>query len=168
MTITARFVDHWAGQYPVDADREILEVVGPRVVERGAFDRTDVLIVGRWKSVRSTGYLARNSDDFIEQVTSTALTAPDDIKHLVLTLLDGVGVPMAGAMLTACFPRRFTVIDVRAVATLRAVGLVAPDVWPDYVGYVSTCQSVANRIGRDLRTLDRALYTANGRIGTVS
>ena len=117
MTISAQFVDHWASRYPADADREVLEVVGPRVAERGAFDRTDLLVVGRWKSVRSTGYLARNGDDFIEQVTSSALNAHDDIKHLILTLLDGVGVPMASAMLTACFPDRFTVIDVRAIAT---------------------------------------------------
>jgi hypothetical protein len=163
MTITAQFIDSWALRYPVEADREILEVVGPRVVERRAFDRADLLTVGRWKSVRSSGYLSRNTDTFIEQVTSTSLRAPDDIKHLVLTLLEGVGVPMASAMLTACFPNRFTVIDVRALATLRALGIITPGVTPDYVSYVATCRSIADETSRDLRTLDRALYSANGR-----
>lgn len=163
MGITLAYVTAWANRYPKDKDLKVFEL-GPGVVDRGFFTREEVLTVGGWKSSRSTGYLDRNTDQHIEDVTSTALQAPDSIKHLVLTLLQGVRVPMASAMLTVCYPDRFTIRDVRALRTLRAHGVVAAGVTPEYVSYVDLCRSIARDLGIDLRTLDRAFYMANGKV----
>jgi hypothetical protein len=108
---------------------------------------------------RATAYLEKNSDSMIATVTRTALAAPELIKHRVLTILSGVGVPMASALLTIWNPDEFTVIDVRAISTWRAAGhLRSGNDWPPYLEYVDLCRRLAADSAPDLRSLDRALW----------
>jgi hypothetical protein len=100
--------------------------------------------------------MGRNCDEDIEDVTRLALAAPERLRHRVLDLLGGVGVPVASALLTVCQPTRFTVIDYRAIETLQAHGEL--DGWPSYPDYLQVCRALADRVGTDLRTLDRALW----------
>ncbi|OBH86158.1 hypothetical protein A5680_06090 [Mycobacterium sp. E2989] len=144
----------------------MLNVVGPRVRERGCYDRVDLLTVGRWKAVRVLPRLDSNADEMIHDVTSTALAAPEPIQHLILTLLKGVQVPMASSLLMAWQPDVHTVMDVRAVKSLAAHGEIAdpaPKLYPPYMQYLKVCRSIAERCGRNLRSVDRALYQAKGR-----
>lgn len=164
--IDAGWVDRWAGCYNVPADDEVLTRVGARVRERGCYDREDFIAVGRWKSPRATSWMASNTDDMIRDVTATALAAPLPIQHLILTLLRGVAVPMASSLLMVWRPDVHTVIDVRAVKSLVRNGEMpdpAPDKYPPYVGYLTVCRAISDRCGRDLRSVDRALYAADGR-----
>lgn len=156
--IDAEFVARWSGKYPLDRrERDLLDVVGPAVADRGYFRRDDLIAVGRWKSARAVGRLDANPDDDIEDITRAALAAPDRLKHRLLHLLSGVRTPMASALLTVWNPARFTVVDYRAIETLRACGeLDGPD--PLYQPYVALCRTVSARVGTDLRTLDRALW----------
>lgn len=163
--IDESFVNRWAPQYNSEYDSAIFAEVTPRLRERHAYDRTDLLIVGKWKARgRALGRLDRNSDEDIAYLTAAAFDAPDTIGYRLLTLLSGVGVPMASALLTVWDPDRYTVIDYRALATLRQEAeLGATD--PDYPTYLRICRDLAARCGCDLRTLDRALWAAN-RSGT--
>ena len=123
------------------------------------------MAVGQWKSPRAKRSLESNSDDMIHDITATAFTAPLPIQHRILTLLSGVEVPMASALLMVWQPEEHTVIDVRAVASLVALGEIpdpAPKKYPPYMGYLAVCKAIAQRVGCDLRRLDRALYGANG------
>lgn len=156
--IDADYIDRWAGEYSRAYDEEVFTAVRRRVVERGAYDRVDFLTVGRWKARgRTAPMLERNSDDDISEITRCGLAASDAVGYRVLTLLAGVWVPTASALLTVADPDRFTVIDFRALNSLRRHGeLSGPD--PDYPTYVRLCRRLADRCRRGLRELDRALW----------
>lgn len=160
MTINRDFVDSWAGNYPTGYDDQVFKVIGPAVAKRGFYDHAELMQVGKWKANRVTGYLKRNSAEDVREISRLALAAPDHLKHRVLSLLEGVKTPMASALLTVWSPDAFTVIDVRAVDTLKANREV--EGWPRYVEYLRICRRLAESCGTDLRTLDRALYRANG------
>lgn len=164
--IDASWIDRWADQYSASFDDDVLHRVGPKVREQGYFDRDSFLAVGRWKSRRATSQMTSNTDEMIHDVTATALAAPLPIQHLVLDILRGVAVPMASALLTVWNPEQHTVIDVRAVNSLVTHGEIpnpAPRKYPPYIRYLTVCKDLARRCNRDLRTVDRALYEANGR-----
>ena len=159
--IDAAWIDFWSAMYPVAEDARVLNEVGPRVRERGYYDRSDLIEVGNWKSQRVGPLLRSNTDAMIADITRTAFAAPLSIQHSILTLLHGVGVPMASALLMVWRPEVHTVIDVRALATLRACGEIDTAKMA-YVDYLATCKSISQRSNRDLRTVDRALFQANG------
>ena len=157
--IDRRFIDVWSAKYHYPGEDHLFSVTGAAVRARGEYTRDELLQVGRWKSARATSSLAKNSDELVAAVTRTALAAPTLIKHRVLTILSGVGVPVASALLTIWKPEEFTVIDVRAISTLRAAGLLQPGAdLPPYVLYLDLCRRLAMDNGADLRSLDRALW----------
>lgn len=166
--IDAEFVARWSGAYPLNQDeRDLLDVTRPAVAARGYFRREDLIAVGRWKSPRSVTRLQANPDDDIEDITRVALAAPDRLKHRLLHPLRGVHTPVASALLTVWAPDRFTVVDFRAIETLRACGeLTGPE--PLYPAYVELCRTISERVGTDLRTLDRALWTWSKKRGGSS
>ncbi|HTV57102.1 MAG TPA: hypothetical protein VMI06_19575, partial [Terriglobia bacterium] len=67
--------------------------------------------------------------------------------------LAGVGVKMASAILTAIDPKRYTVLDYRA---LEALGTKNSDNVDLYISYVKACRSMAAQHGVCLRDFDRA------------
>jgi hypothetical protein len=156
--IDAEFVRRWSDRYKTPPlEQRLLNDVGPAVAARGYYHRQEFLDVGRWKSSRSKPYLNRNRDEDIEDITRLALAAPERLRHRILDLLAGVGIPMASALLAVADTSRFTVIDFRAIETLRAHGELASK-RPSYTEYLAVCHTVADRVRTDLRTLDRALW----------
>jgi hypothetical protein len=88
---------------------------------------------------------------------------------MVLTLIPGAAGAGASALLTAHDPARYTVMDVRTIRSLTALkrwhevrGTRASCLWwPDYL---ATCRDIAARTSRSLRSVDRALWSARGRV----
>lgn len=118
------FVGCWSERYRIDdRERELFDVLGPRVAERGK-------------------HLAGNDPADVEDLTRMGLAAPPRLKHRVLDLLAGVGLPMASALLTVWNQADFTIIDVRALETLRAHGALA-DGRTRYVTYLDRCRTIA-------------------------
>ena len=138
MTIDAEWIKRWSEHYQDTYDDSVLTVVGPQVRQRGFYDRADLLAVGAWKLRRSYWpkhkiELESNTEELIRDITSTALTAPLPIQHRVLTLLHGVAVPLASALLMVWNPKEHTVIDVRARNSLVAHEEIpdpAPNTYP--------------------------------------
>jgi hypothetical protein len=174
MTINAAWIDYWAARYLAGNegyDDKVLNEVGPRVRERGCYNRADLLMVGRWKTARVLPNLNSNTDDMIRDITSTVLGAPEPIRYRVLTLLHGVQVPMASSLLMVWQPDLHTVIDVRAVHSLvanREIPSPVPQPYPPYMDYLEVYRKISQHRGRSLRTVDRALYQANGATGMMS
>ena len=163
------WLDYWSTPplYPAGKDDDILNNVGPWVRERNYYDLERFLRVGKWKSRRVQGWMARNTDEEVRDITRMALAAPLKYQHRILTLLHGVRVPMASSLLMAWNPDVHTVIDVRAVTSLVAHEEIAdpgPGNYPPYMDYLDVCQAISRRCGRSLRVVDRALYAANGAI----
>jgi hypothetical protein len=101
-----------------------------------------------------------------------ALIAPGDVLPLKCLIgsrggIFGFGPAMGSAVLAACRPETFTVADVRALTTLRAIGYVPPGPstfrLSDWEPYVRICRRIATRCERSLREVDQALWAANGR-----
>ena len=77
------------------------------------------MVVCRWKSPRSSGRAAKNSPTAIGQQTRIAFATDDEAERMrALIALAGVGVPVASTLLHFAFPRRFPILDWRALETL--------------------------------------------------
>lgn len=159
MRITAAFVVEWAGRYVSNmgsVEPELFETLGPGVAARGFYEPEELAKVARWKTPRSQRKIQQNEPDDVRDVTSMAFSAPERLQHRVLTMLDGVRVATATALLTVAFPDRHTVIDFRSTEALHLLG--EWDGAGGYVAYLRVCRRLANELEVDLRTLDRALW----------
>jgi hypothetical protein len=156
----------WAGKFDAaattDASRthdDLVErEVGPRVRAAGFATRDDLLALCRWKSPRALPRCAANSPDYVEAVTRAAFGSTHErVRVEALTLLDGVGWPMASVLLHFGHPDPYPILDVRAFA---ALGQPLPAVhgfdvwWP----YVERSRALAEQYRVDMRTLDKALW----------
>src|SRR5262245_6746214 len=94
-----RFPKHqiakWASQYSIDYDKDV-EALAPQIHERGYFLKPEFETFCRWKTPRSQKRVASNPADYIEAVTQTALSTPNErLRIEVLLLLSGVRWPTA-------------------------------------------------------------------------
>jgi hypothetical protein len=76
--------------------------------------------------------------------------------------LSGVGMAIGSTALTAHDPTRFTVYDDRASKSLLVLGYLTR--WGYWVPYLNACRALARETDHDLRTVDRALFMAKGRL----
>src|SRR6185295_13433294 len=86
-----------------------------RVVrQRGHLTKPEFLAICRWKSPRATRHYMKNSPARIRRQSAMAFASRSErARFEALTALDGVGTPMASAILTLTNPRRYGVIDIR-------------------------------------------------------
>lgn len=122
MHIDKSFVLTWAELYEQhmgSTEPRLLDEVGPTAAARGHYEPEELTAVARWKTPRSGPGIAANSGSDIRQITAIAFAAPEPLRHRALTLLSGVGVPTATALLAVAFPDRHTIIDVRSTESLR-------------------------------------------------
>lgn len=138
-----------------------MENAGKNIVN-GSGTRNDANTIYRWKSRRRMDLFRRNSDAEVAQALKDAIGARSVRKALdALTQLEGVGVKMASAILTALFPNRYTVLDVRA---LEAFGLGNGDSVRLYLLYLRACRNMARKYGVELRDFDRANWWWSAKI----
>jgi hypothetical protein len=135
-----------------ERDQE-MEDAGRRIAN-GPVRRSDLETIYRWKSARRIALFRKNTDLQIELALEEAIKRAD-IKQAICSLarLDGVGVKMASAILTAIDPERYTVLDFRA---LEALGARNSDDVDLYVLYVEACRNMAKQYGVKMRDFDRA------------
>jgi hypothetical protein len=147
----------WADRYSYAPDAEI-EKIGSSARARGYLKRDDFLELCRWKTPRSQPRCAANSEEFVREVTRTALgTRNDELKIRVLSLLDGVSWPTASVILHFCDEDRYPILDVRA---LWSVGFRRPPPYTFSLWWQYTCfvREVSDRTGLSMRAIDRALW----------
>jgi hypothetical protein len=184
MELTSEVVERAIREgYEVSWDSALFsETFREPIRSRGCMTSHELQAVGRWKAVRATGRMKKASDADVRLVTAAAFSQSDPgLANWTLRYLSGVGAPMASAVLTVFDDARYTVIDVRAMATLRSIdlaslGMAGPD-WLKmkyasesssiYGEYVALCQQLAQKMGVSLRDLDRALWALNGSAAVV-
>jgi hypothetical protein len=97
-----------------------LTVIAPRVKETGYLRRDDFLAICRWKSPRPTRYYEYNREDFIEATTRIAFsTSNEQLRVQVLTLLRGVKLRVASAILHVAHKDRYPILVRRALWSLH-------------------------------------------------
>ncbi len=143
--------------YPKD-DRDCL-AAGAAARERGHYSRAELILICAWKTERSKGRVAANSETAVELATSRAFRAGGDERRRLesLTGLAGVGVPTASALLYFAFPDDYPILDVRA---LESLGQQARTAYPAsyWIEYLLACRRIAAEAAVPIRTLDKALW----------
>ena len=171
------FVERWAGQFDAEfppkyrqGETQLKAWLQARFREgRPYLDKPHFVDIARWKSSLPLRHYESNDDDLVQQVTALAFAARrDDLRLRLLTLLNGVGVPVASTILHFAFPDKYPIMDVRAVTTLTHLDLwTRPGpVQPGFTGFSVADWQVYTRLMRDhakrldvtLRELDKALW----------
>jgi hypothetical protein len=126
-----------------------------------------------WKFVamphrRARADRAIGDDQAIVDITAAARRCADDGAALrVVRTLGGVGSALGSAALMVMDPMRWTVLDIRALKSIRAIGYrnvpTRPQAIATWPPYLNACRDLAARTGASLRTVDRALFAASGR-----
>jgi hypothetical protein len=139
-----------------DEDEKMLEA-GKNIVG-GRYTRENLKTIFLWKTNgRGQSRLVRNTDAEIEDALRLADNAKTERAAIgVLCGLDGVGVPVASAIMTAVKPEVFTVIDFRALESLDVTSYtMGVDL---YLAYLQACRKLSSQNQVSLRVLDRALW----------
>jgi len=141
------------------------------VRQRGYLTKREFLEICRWKSPRVIRLCEKNSPDRIRRHSATALASRSErIRFDSLTALNGVGAPMASAILTLTNPRRYGVLDIRVWQLLYELGSVTTK--PGGVGfhfdnwhhYLMTLRYHAKALGVFVRTVEYSLYLCHQRV----
>lgn len=130
----------------------------PKIKSQGFLSKDDLRLVARWKAPRSAGHVEKNAEQYVIEITSTALSATGERARIeILTLLSGVGWPTASVILHFFHREPYPIIDFRALWTLS---LEVPTQYSfDYWWrYVSFCRRLAGKARLTMRELDKALW----------
>lgn len=142
-------------QYGKSQDKNALES-GGRLRKRYRYE--DLEVVLRWKTARVVSRFRKDKDD--EEILE-ALKVAKNAKHertaiAVLCGLRWINIPMASAVMTCLSPKRYTVIDFRALGSLNAQKYsLSIDL---YLQYLDFCIKTARAYRIPLRDYDRALW----------
>ena len=159
----------WSSVYPTESDDAILHFDG-----RAALSMQEIDTILHWKLETQANYLAvarRNlasqPPEFVLDHVARAVRNPDDqAAFLLLANIKGFQIAIASSILMATQPDRYTVYDVRAKKSLVALGeLHLNPAKGEWLNYLHSCRSIARRTLLDLRTVDRALFSAKGQLG---
>lgn len=152
-------IPYWSGRYSIADDYHVEDVIAPQVRACSFYTKPEFLELCRWKTPRSKPRVESNPEGFIQEVTRTALSTPDErLRIEVLTLLVGVGWPTASVLLHFGHSEFYPILDYRA---LWSLGIKNPpafykfDFWWEYTQF---CRQLAAKAGCSMRGLDRALW----------
>jgi thermostable 8-oxoguanine DNA glycosylase len=148
----------------------LFEVVSQRFREKQVLEPYDFFAIVIWKSnraktkIQSGLHAAGKTVEELMREVSQAETPQGKVK--ALTQVWGIGLAMASAILTVCYPDKFTVLDYRAWETLTGESMAGlpqrfPESAEEYVQYCQACRRLAHQVGLSLRDLDRALWAKN-------
>jgi len=150
-----------------DLERYLFEVVSPRFQRDRTLSARDFFAIIIWKSNRTKTRIAqglRAAGATPEELLRQVGLEEEGLRQVrILKRIKGIGLSIASAILTVCYPDKFTVLDYRAWETLQAIsvpGLPArkPSTPARYVDYCDACALFADGLGLSLRDLDRALW----------
>jgi hypothetical protein len=151
-------ISYWSARYSYPGEAAIANELAPAARARGYLTHAELVQLGRWKSPRIGPRIAANAPAYVEAVTATALSAPSEqLRIEVLTLLYGVGWPMASVILHWCHVAPYPILDFRALWSLGLDPLPPYD-FPLWQAYTDHCRALAADAGVSMRTLDRALW----------
>jgi hypothetical protein len=157
----------WSGRYPVEYDDVLIPLRG-----RAAFTMEEIDVILYWQLRSTPSYLTKARHNLksapecrILDIVARAIACSDDLgAYLLLADLTGVQHAIGSAILATADPDRFTVYDQRAKRSLKALELLQNSPCKgEWLNYVHSCRDIARRTRTPLRTIDRALFMANGR-----
>ena len=80
----------------------------------------------------------------------------------VLISIPNIGISIASAILTVCYPNDFTVVDYRVINSLNKLGLITRQdsvtKLDSYFDYLEKCKSLKDKHNVSLRDIDKILW----------
>lgn len=141
--------------------QEITIVVEKEVSEIGTITKPTFIRILEWKAARLKGIVKLNEYDMYAEAIRAAIESPEEYKLTKLTILYGVGVPLASTILHFIYPENFPIMDIRTAEVLHRDCYIE-SVRRDEKNY-HPFRSVILRIKQQypqwsLRQIDRALF----------
>ncbi|HOK56681.1 MAG TPA: hypothetical protein PLF90_05065 [bacterium] len=130
-------------QYYIDGNGEIaheyspyFESISQVLQQRGFLSKKEFISICEWKTKRQKNRYQENSEEDIMEITNVVITGDLNIEGQIykLTQLEGVGVPVASAILTVVFPNNYCVLDYRVWRALLWV-MSETDGFGDYTEF---------------------------------
>jgi hypothetical protein len=154
----------WAGEYLKNSpahnlvrEARIETMTALEVHERGFYTKPELVELVYWKTPRAKARVERNAEGFVNEVTRTALSTPDErLRIEVLTLLQGVNWPTASVLLHFGHKQPYPILDIQALWSL-GVETASAYTFEFWWEYTQTCRKLAQEAGVSMRILDRAL-----------
>jgi hypothetical protein len=135
------------------------------VCKRGHLTKPEFLAICRWKSPRAIRHYMKNSPARIRRQSAMALASRSErARFEALTALDGVGAPVASAILTLTNPRRYGVLDIRVWQLLFELGSVRTKpggvgfTFSDWHHFLMELRHHAKQLGVSVRTVEYSLF----------
>ncbi len=159
-------------QLSTDEDESAAELIRDlqKARVRGHLTKQELERICYWKSPRAIHRVRSNSGGAVRSATRAALGTRSEQRRLTALLsLNGVSVPMASAILTLLFPKRYGVIDIRVWQLLYELGTVTKK--PQGVGFnfknwyqfLMIIRYFAKQHGVSVRAIERTLFMAHRR-----
>ncbi|KFG67138.1 hypothetical protein [Microvirga sp. BSC39] len=160
ITLSKADIEKYASTYAYEGDEELASLmIDART--RGFMTRNDLEAVARWKwrGGRTRQLVSENMDDEVREISQTAFSAKSERLRIgALLALRGVQWPMASVILHFAFPDQNPILDVRAMKTVGGSTLYIFEKW---LAHTELCRQKAQAGNVTLRTLDRALWSAD-------
>lgn len=151
-------IEYWADLYHYPGEDVVLQEVAPQIQRQQFLTHEQLVTLCNWKSPRIRTRCAGNEPEFIMSVTHTAFTTPSEqLRMEVLTLLFGVGWPMASVILHWGHSDPYPILDFRALWSLGFDSLPRYN-FEFWWAYTQCCRQLAREVNVSVRTLDRALW----------
>jgi len=114
-------IEQYKKQY--STEYVLFEELGPQAKKNGFLTQEEFLKICLWKTPRAKKKYLDNTKETIEKTTKKAFAETNEIKKIqTLCKLNGVGIPVASAILTVINPKKYGVIDIRCIQTLKENG----------------------------------------------
>jgi len=146
-------------------ERRLFGQVSAELQHRGFYEIGEFHDVCDWKTTRTRSLVRSNSREDVEEISRIAFSSSEHLKVPILSILRGVNMPTASALLTVWRPDLYTIIDVRVLSALRFLshpeidGANFDGIAKSYSAYVSLMRAISSSLGTDLRSLDKAMWT---------
>ncbi len=152
----------------------LFDEVSKNFQKQGYLTPEEFFAIVIWKSNRAKTNVRRGiekSKKTIRAITSEVFRVKTPEQQLaILISIPSIGIPMASAILTVCYPDDFTVADYRACAALKNFGeeiIGNPTAKiSTYFEYLEKCKKLAKKYNFSLRDFDRILWAKDFYEGT--
>lgn len=165
----------YINRYPNEAkDYEDFDGMADDFKNKNFLTKTELLRIAEWKLYRlwfpkHKREIETNSNTLIEETTKRAIEKTEDkAKVEILAALNGVGIPMASAILTVLNPQYYGIIDINVWYALHSKkkNLFTSEDFRQYmekVREIAKKQNITTRdvdiglfiLGKDMRTKDK-------------
>jgi len=170
MILNKDWIEDFAKKYDEDNQEENkleCEIINEIKGLTSSYITEDILKkIAKWKSPRVMPHIIKNDEQYVKEVTQVSLSTNNEkLKIEILTLLNGVQIRMASAILFFCSPEQYTVMDYRAWDSLKALDKIngeISDTFECWQKYNEICREIAKQNGVSLRRLDKALWQFQG------